>query len=90
MFILNFKFRAEEKRKREKEEEERRANNEMAFKAWLKLKEEQKVREERLKKKSTKNEENSVSLEKRFESNFIQSKVKKINFKNFLVFNCLL
>ena len=37
----------------------------MAFNAWLKLKEEQKLREEKQKKKTNKNEENSVSLNKR-------------------------
>ena len=35
----------------------------MAFNAWLKLKEEQKIREEKQKKKTDKNEENSVSLQ---------------------------
>lgn len=52
---------AEEKRRKEKEEEERRINNEMAFKAWLKLKEEQRIRDDKQKKKGNKNEDNSCS-----------------------------
>jgi hypothetical protein len=34
----------------------------MAFKAWLKLKEEQRIRDDKQKKKGNKNEDNSVSL----------------------------
>ena len=96
-FITKFNS-AEEKKKRERDEEEKRLNNELAFKSWLRLKEEQRAQD--LKKKSEKSsnnttansakkgnsQENSVSL-----AGFINESsiwLKKIVYKCFF-YNCL-
>ena len=52
---------AEEKRKRETEEENRKKMNELAFKAWLKQKDEKKFQEARILKINQKLNEQSIT-----------------------------
>jgi hypothetical protein len=59
--IVKIAETAEERRKREQEKEDRKRINELAFKAWLKQKEEQKLLETKMQKNPKSNEESNQS-----------------------------
>ncbi len=65
----------DEKKKRDKEEESKRLDNELAFKSWLKIKEEQRILE--LKKKNEKASTTTTNTKKS------QSQENSVNFLGF-------